>query len=97
MIYPLFNDKPLVPSLSAYRELSGLGMDLEDACDVLKNGFDCARSRREVGKIERCLVVKERIRKIVAVEKENRYLIIHAGELKFSKKAKKRFGEKWQK
>lgn len=84
MLYPLYKQKPLIPSVSAQRELDELGMDLWFAKEVLEHGYDCAVSRRKPNVIEKCIYRKRREFRIVAalVEWEDKafWRIIHVGK-----------------
>jgi hypothetical protein len=44
-----------------------LGFDLYDVLDILENGRNCARSRRQEGTFEKCLKRKGRTYKAVVV------------------------------
>ncbi|MFQ6056574.1 MAG: hypothetical protein ACE5J3_11395 [Methanosarcinales archaeon] len=57
-MYPKWKEKPIQPSRSAQH----------DVIDVLNNGYDCSRSKRAKGTIERCLRRKNKIIKVVVVE-----------------------------
>jgi hypothetical protein len=53
-IYPTWKKHPLIPTLSATRELLKLNMDLYDVLEILENGYDCAKSKRKHEVLERC-------------------------------------------
>jgi hypothetical protein len=72
-------------SWSAYRELSDLGLDLFDVLDVLERGYDCERSKRKAGTVERCRRDGRKVLKVVVVDSLQEWndsrvwLVIHAG------------------
>ncbi len=78
---------PLIPTLSATRELLKLNMDLYDVLKILEKGFDCTESKRKSGVIERCVKKKNKIFKVVIVKDEWRWsgekiwTITHVGVL----------------
>ncbi len=55
MIKPTYKEFPLIPTKSAMKELFDLGMDLFTVADVLDQGYDCHRSKRKTGTLERCI------------------------------------------
>lgn len=86
-IYPTWKKCPLIPTLSATRELLKLNMDLYDVLKILEKGFDCTKSKRKSGVIERCVKKKNKIFKVVIVKDEWRWsgekvwTITHVGVL----------------
>ena len=72
-MYPAWKKKPIIPTLSATRELLKLNMDLYDVLEILENGFDCAKSKRKPGVFELCIKKKNKIFKVVVVEDEWRW------------------------
>ena len=94
-MYPEFNGVALIPvqtrkgQKNVIDEMAKLGLDLFDAAEILKNGYDCSISRRRKGVIERCLGRGNKTIKVVVQEATdyfgNRcYELIHVG--KFTKK-----------
>jgi hypothetical protein len=85
MIFPAYKDCPLIPTRSAMKELCDLGIDLATVVEVLESGYDCCRSKRKTGTIERCVDKGSKTMKIVAVQSYNYSLrtevwaITHAG------------------
>lgn len=83
---PTWKGLPLKATKSAYHELEELGMDLSDAVEILEQGYDCLRSKRQEGVYERCLDIGDKTVKIVVgrcVERftnEERWSVIHVGE-----------------
>jgi len=85
MIYPLFQDLPLIPSRSAMTELYDNDLDLTDALSVLGQGYDCPKGKRSKEIIERCLDQKRKTIRVVIAKSFNYHLdsevwvIIHVG------------------
>lgn len=77
-----FDNRYLVPSHAAMRELMKYGWDLEDCKEILEKGYDAPR-RRALGTIERWLDRGSKTFNIVIVEShsnlfnEEIYLITH--------------------
>ncbi|MBI5036972.1 DUF4258 domain-containing protein [Candidatus Micrarchaeota archaeon] len=63
-----FQQLALAPTMSAYRELEDLGLDLTDVKEVLEDGFDCPKSKRKAGVLERCLRIGNKILRVVAAK-----------------------------
>ena len=82
--YPLFQDKPLIPTKDAQREMDETGVDLWRIKEILEQGYDCSKSKRAKNIIERCLFRKNKEIRVVAalVEwKEGEFWrIIHVGK-----------------
>ncbi|MFQ5800889.1 MAG: hypothetical protein ACE5HH_04125 [Candidatus Hydrothermarchaeales archaeon] len=56
MIEPMWQQRPLrIFKRAVLNELVDLGMDLWDVVEILEVGFDCERSSRKSGVIERCI------------------------------------------
>jgi hypothetical protein len=85
-VIPIFEwkGKPVIPTKQAVDELDFNDIDLCEAIEILESGFDCSRSRRCKDIFERCIRKGKKVLKIVAVERDNCFKIIHAG--KFSSK-----------
>ncbi|MDI6655772.1 MAG: hypothetical protein QME59_07840 [Candidatus Hydrothermarchaeota archaeon] len=66
-IYPKWKGKPVVPSYHAAREMEGR-FTLDDVVEILERGYDCPKSKRAKGTIEKCIKKKGKIIRIVAVE-----------------------------
>lgn len=97
-ILPKWKGRRLRYTKAAYRELHKLGMTLWDVKNVLEEGFECSRSKRKPGILERCVrkngkllkvVVKETVSRFPDGKIEDVWLILHVG--KFGQ-AKKRAG-----
>ena len=67
------------------KELCDLGIDLANVVEVLEEGYDCYRSKRKSGTVEKCVDKGNKTLKIVAVQSYNYSLrtevwaITHAG------------------
>lgn len=88
VVTPKWKGLPVIPSKAASRELDKLHFKVRNAVEVLEEGFDCERSGRKKGTIERCIKRKGKTIKVVVVRSFNRsldeecWLIIHAGKFK---------------
>ena len=82
-IIPIWNDRPLVPSNDAIKEMLHLAMDLYDVITVLEEGAEVMG--RGKGTIEKCLNRKGKKITVVVVESFQKYsrrdvwLIKHVG------------------
>lgn len=71
-------------------ELAKYGLDLEDVAEILENGYDCYRSKRRKGVLERCIDKSNKTIKVVVqkgfIEFDGKecWELIHVG--KFSKR-----------
>jgi len=69
MIFPEWQGREIVIfSRRVYRELEELGMDLWTVKYILEYGFDCPRSKRRKGIIEKCIRKGDKIIKVVVQE-----------------------------
>lgn len=69
MLEPNWQGRPIrVFKREIMRELVHLGMDLWDVVEVLKEGYDCARSKRKSGIVEKCKGEGKRMVKVVVQE-----------------------------
>ena len=82
--YPLFEEKPLIPAKDAQREMDELELNLWRVKEVLEQGYDCSRSKRSHGIVEKCLHRKNKEIRVVAALvkfKEGEFWrIIHVGK-----------------
>lgn len=84
-VYPKFQGLPVIPSASADEELAKLNLCLQDVVKVLDEGFDCERSRRKKGTLEKCICRGKKTLKVVVVKSHNYsletdcWLLIHVG------------------
>ena len=95
MIYPLYEGLPLVPSRFVADELYDCNLILRDILDILEQGYDCAKSKRKKGIIERCLDRKRKTTKVVIARAYNysldseAWVIIHVGVITKPRRVKK--------
>ena len=82
--HPLFEEKPLIPTKDAQREMDEIGLDLWRVKEILEQGYDCSKGKRAKNVIERCFFRKNKELRVVAalvVWKEGEFWrIIHAGK-----------------
>ena len=79
----------MIPTKTALNEMDEVGIDMYKVVDILNQGFDCSRSKREKHIEEKCFQRGNKIIKIVVIDKETYYKIIHIGKFTVSKKFKK--------
>ena len=85
-LYPKWQGKQVRPSRSADKEIRHLCIDLDYIVKILEDGYDCPRSKRKVGTIERCYKTGKKIIKVVVVKSvtqwnsESVWLITHVGD-----------------
>lgn len=71
-------------------ELTKYGMDLDDVANILREGYDCSRSKRRKGVLERCVDKGNKTIKVVVqrgfIELDGKecWEVIHVG--KFSRR-----------
>ena len=58
----------MIPSRSAMNELYQNELDIHDALEVLESGYNCPKSKRSKGTIEKCLDIKRKTIRIVVVK-----------------------------
>ena len=100
-IGPLFKGVRFVTTEHSARELYALGLDEWEAVEVLTNGWDCSRSKRKKGKIERCLERGRKVIRAVAVsgvysiegQIEEAYYLVHISIETINKVRKRRVGD----
>ncbi len=68
---PKWKGLPLIPSRRAAEEMYREKLMIHDVIEVLDAGYDCARSRRKEGVIERCVDEKNKTLKVVAARSYN--------------------------
>ncbi len=95
MIYPHYEGLLLVPSRSVAIELYNCNLMLRDILDILEHGYDCAKSKRKKGIIERCMDHKRKTTKVVIAKSYNysldseAWVLIHVGVITKPKRVKK--------
>ena len=82
--YPLFEERPLIPTKDAQKEMDEIGVDLWRIKETLERGYDCSKSKRAKNVVERCLFRKNKeIRVVAALVEFNEgefWRIIHVGK-----------------
>jgi hypothetical protein len=68
---PTYKGFPLIPTRSAMKEMFDLGIDLFMVAEILDTGYDCCRSRRKAGTLERCIDRSGKTMKAVVVQSYN--------------------------
>lgn len=82
-----FNGKPIIPTKTAMDELSGINLDLYSIPEILGNGFEVRKRKKNI--IERAVQRGNKVINIVVVDMGNYYKLIHAGEFTLAKKFKR--------
>lgn len=88
-----WNGRRLLPTRKASHEILELGLSIQEIIFVLNKGFDCASSKRQKGRVEKCFrrgtklirVVVQESELMYASEKEEVYWIIHVSEETYKK------------
>ena len=75
-----YQNKPINSTKRASQELWQLGLDLDDILVILEKGYDCSASKRKKEVIEKCIAKGKKIIKIVLIDCESYWLLIHVGE-----------------
>ena len=88
VIIPRWRGLPVMPARAAIRELDRLHFRIQDAIEVLEEGYDCSRSKRKKNIVEKCVKRRGKTIKIVVAQSFNQslntdcWVIIHAGKFK---------------
>ena len=82
-----YKGKPIMPTRTAMDELSEIGLDLYKASEILDNGFQLRKRKKNI--TERAIKRGNKIVNVVVVDMGNYYKLIHAGEFTLAKKFKK--------
>ena len=91
---PLWKGKPILPTRSAQNEMYEHDISLFDIEDILKESFDCSRSKREKSTFESCVQKGQKIIKVVVVDTGDHFVITHVGSFTASKKKIKQIKRK---
>ena len=82
--YPLFEERPLIPTKDAQKEMDEIGVDLWRIKETLERGYDCSKSKRAKNVVERCLFRKNKEIRVVATLVEFNegefWRIVHVGK-----------------
>ncbi|MFH1895337.1 MAG: hypothetical protein ABIJ74_02005 [archaeon] len=82
---PKYKSLPIIPSASADKELAKYSLLLSEIAEVLEQGFDCSRSKRKKGVVEKCVRKGKKQLKAVVVKSYNFsletdcWLLVHVG------------------
>jgi hypothetical protein len=94
--YPSYKGLPIITvqtrrgQKNVLDELLKHEMDLDDVAEILNNGYDCSRSRRRAGVVEKCLERGNKTIKVVvqkgtiSLDDKECWELIHVG--KFSRR-----------
>ena len=83
----VYRSKPIIPTKTAMTEMSEIDLDLCGALEILENGFELRKRKKNI--IEKGLIKGNKVLNVVAVNMGNYYKIIHAGRFTSSKKFRK--------
>lgn len=83
-IFPKYQNKEIKSTKNAAEELWQFKKDLWDVLEILEKGYPCERSRRKKNVLEICIQRGKKIFKVVVVDCESYWLLIHFG--KFSRR-----------
>ncbi len=79
-LFSKYQGKHLIPSKAAIKEMDFLNLDTFDLKEILDEGFDCERSKRKANIVEKCKIFKNKVIKVVLVDVEAYWLIVHVGQ-----------------
>ena len=85
VLFPKYNGTPVPTTLAGMRELLRYGACIMDVVRILGEGYDCPRSRRGPGLIERCLERGGKVKKAVGASSLNMdtgdrvWVLVHYG------------------
>ncbi|MFH1053350.1 MAG: hypothetical protein V1740_02930 [Candidatus Woesearchaeota archaeon] len=77
-MYITFNGKPILPTKDALNELSEIDMDLYDVSEILENGFELRKRKKNI--LEKAIARGNKVINVVVVDVGNYYKLIHCGE-----------------
>lgn len=89
---PTYEDLPVITvqtrkgQKNVIDELIKYGMDLDDVVEVLKEGYDCSRSKRRKGVLEKCINRRNKTVKVVVqrgfieLDGQECWELIHVGK-----------------
>ncbi len=69
MLFPKYQGKEIVVPKSLQSELAQTGLTLLEVVYILENGFDCSRSKRRKGIVEKCFRYGNKVAKVVVESK----------------------------
>jgi len=89
---PTYQNLPIIPvqtrrgQKNVIDELAHHGMDLDDVAEVLNEGYDCSRSKRRKGVLEKCINRGNKTIKVVVqrgfieIDGQECWELIHVGK-----------------
>ena len=83
----VYNGKPVLPTKDSMDELNELGLGLYKAIEILEQGFELRKRKRNT--IERVARKGSKLINVVVVDAGSYYKLIHAGQFSLNKKFKK--------
>ena len=87
-----YKGKPIMPTKAALNELSEIDLNLYEVPDILENGFQIRKRKKNI--IERAIRRGNKVINVVVVDVGDYYKLIHAGEFTLTKKFKKLMRDK---
>lgn len=88
----IYKGKPILPTKTALNELNEIDVNLYEVPDILENGFDIRKRKKNI--TERGFLRGNKIINVVVVDLGSYFKLIHAGEFTLSKKFKKLMRDK---
>ena len=82
-----YKEKLLMPTKTALNELSEIDLNLYEVPEILENGFQIRKRKKNV--VERAIRRGNKIINVVVVDVGDYYKLIHVGEFTLTKKFKK--------
>ena len=76
-----------MPTKTAMDELSNINLDLYEMPQILENGFELRKRKKNI--IEKAIKRGNKMINVVVVDMGNYYKLIHAGKFSLTKKFKK--------
>jgi len=86
-MYFSYNRKPIMPTKTAMDELSNIDLDLYKIPEILENGFQIRKRKKNI--IEKGVRKGNKIINVVVVDMGNYYKLIHVGKFSLTEKFKK--------
>jgi len=87
-----YKGKTIMPTKIAMDELSDIDLDLYRVLDILENGFELRKRKKNI--TEKAIKKGDKIINVVVVDMGNYYKLIHVGEFSLTKKFRKIMGGK---
>lgn len=81
-----YQNKEIKSTKNAAEELWQFKKDLRDVLEILEKGYDCSRSKRKANVLEKCIRKGNIIFKVVVVNLDGYFLLIHFGKFTYKKR-----------